>query len=81
MGLVRAEDAETGEQCWVDSGNPPLLARYAELMAVFDETFPRGLERVEDGLNLPSGPPRPRGRVEEGPAQEARDLFYRPGFK
>jgi uncharacterized protein (DUF58 family) len=46
VGLVRAEDAETGEQCWCDTGDPAVRARYAELTAATEAATDRALRRA-----------------------------------
>lgn len=46
VGLVRVEDAETGEQCWVDTGDPAVRARYAELTAAAEMATDRCLRRA-----------------------------------
>lgn len=46
VGLVRAEDAETGEQVWVDTGDPAVRARFAEVTAAAEATMIRSLRRA-----------------------------------
>jgi uncharacterized protein (DUF58 family) len=46
VGLVRAEDAETGAQCWIDTGDPAVRARYVALTAAFDASTSRSLRRA-----------------------------------
>jgi uncharacterized protein (DUF58 family) len=46
VGLVRAEDAETGEACWVDTGDPAVRVRYDELTAAFDAATVRSVRRA-----------------------------------
>ncbi|NLX49113.1 MAG: DUF58 domain-containing protein [Methanospirillum sp.] len=46
VGVVRAEDAETGEQCWVDTGNPVVRSRFAERAAAFDADLTRVIRRA-----------------------------------
>ena len=46
VGLVLAEDAETGEQAWVDTGDPAVRARFAEVTAAAETETIRVLRRA-----------------------------------
>ena len=45
LGLLTVEDAETGEQLFIDSGDPAFRARYAQIAAAREEALRQALAR------------------------------------